>query len=102
MGERRVEAVSLKAKRGVEYGEERFYHSCRFCVDYDGHWAGQDRQVWSYQSYFTNSLDDAIKFYKRAEPPKVVRERLEKCWAVFNIDKYIAKQREYYQQELEF
>lgn len=93
----------FKTKRPVEYGEERFYHYDKYCVDYDGHWAGQDRQVWTYKSYFTNSLDEAIRWYKKVSAPKKIRQRLEGCWCSLNIDKIIAPQpRNYIQQEFNF
>ena len=93
----------LKKKRPVEYGEERFYHYDKYCVDYDGHWAGQDRKVWTYKSYFTNSLDEAIRWYKKVSAPKKIRQRLEGCWCSLNIDKIIAPQpRNYIQQEFNF
>lgn len=93
----------FKEKRPVEYGEESFYHWDKYCVDYDGHWAGQGRQVWTYKSYFTNSLDEAIRWYKKVSAPKKIRERLEGCWCSLNIDKIIAPQpRNYIQQEFNF
>ena len=93
----------FKEKRPVEYGEESFYHWDKYCVDYDGHWAGQDRKVWTYKSYFTNSLDEAIRWYKKVSAPKKIRERLEGCWCSLNIDKIIAPQpRNYIQQEFNF
>ena len=93
----------FKEKRPVEYGEESFYHWDKYCVDYDGHWAGQDRQVWTYKYYFTNSLDEAIRWYKKVSAPKKIRKRLEGCWCSLNIDKIIVPQpRNYIQQEFNF
>lgn len=76
----------------------------KYCVNYDGHWAGQDRQVWTYKTFFTNSIDEALKWYDKSPSPKKIRERMnEKYWCSLNIDKLRApKQRNYTQQEFIF
>ena len=98
-----IEPVSLKEKRPVEYGEESFYKWCKYCVDYDGHWSGADRQVWTYRSFFTNSIDEALRWYKKAPAPKMIREKLDNCWCCLNIDKLLKPEpRNYIQQEFNF
>ena len=94
----------FKEKRPVEYGEESFYHWDKYCVDYDGHWAGQDRQVWTYKTFFTNSLEEALKWWKKSPSPKKIRERMsEKFWCTINIDKLlIPQQHNYVQQQFMF
>lgn len=90
--------------RPVEYGEERFIWYDRYCVDYDGHWAGADRQVWTYKSYFTNSLEDALRWYEKSPAPKKIRQRLSgKYWCSVNLDKLRKPEhREWVQQEFNF
>lgn len=44
----------------------RSYYGCSapFYVEYDGHWTGRDRQVWTSYSQPFRTMEEAYEFYK--------------------------------------
>jgi hypothetical protein len=59
----------------------------KYCVNYDGHWIqSSNNQKWTYKTFFTNSIDEAVNFWKKATAPKMIRENLGRCWCTLNPD----------------
>ena len=65
-----------------------------FIVNYDGHWTGKDKQVWTYYGKPFNSFDDAYMFYKTAASPKYISKRIGfETYATVNIEVTLQKKK---------
>ncbi len=85
----------------------RSYYGCSapFYVEYNGHWTGRDRQVWTSYSQPFRTMEEAYEFYKTVPAPKSIHEKIsENYYCCKNIEVWLKEKlnKKSIQQEFDF